>query len=92
MNNPNNQDNLPQIQQFLSPTKGIPRIFTIFKPFPTYTISFLVETSQIPRIFGIGHQHYSNFSNNTRVYITVTGIYTMLRMVLDHNPNAFTKV
>ena len=29
--NPNNRDNLPQIQHFLSPTKGIPRIFAIFE-------------------------------------------------------------
>ena len=55
----NNRENLPQIQQFLSPTRGITQIFAIFEPFPTYTISFLVETRQITRIFGIGHQLYS---------------------------------
>ena len=56
MNNPNNRENLPQIQQFLSPTRGITRIFAIFEPFPTYIISSLVETCQITQIFGIGHQ------------------------------------
>ena len=55
----NNRDNLPQIQEFLSPTRGITRIFAIFEPFPTYTISLLVETCRITRIFGIGHQLYS---------------------------------
>ena len=35
MNNPNTQDNLSQIQQSLSPTRGITRIFAIFEPFPT---------------------------------------------------------
>ena len=55
-NNSNNRDNRPQIQQILSPTRGITRIFAIFKPFPTYTISSLVETHRITRIFGIGHQ------------------------------------
>ena len=55
-NNPNNQDNLLQIQQSLSPTRGITRIFAIFEQFPTYTINSLVETRRITRIFGIGHQ------------------------------------
>ena len=55
-NNPNNRDNLPQIQQSLSPTRGITRIFAILEPFPTYTINSLVETRRITRIFGIGHQ------------------------------------
>ena len=91
MNNPNNQDNLPQIQHFLSPTKEIPQIFTIFEPFSTFLISFLVETSQIPRIFGIGHQHYSNFSNNTgyTLQLQASTQLTMLRMVLDHNSHCF---
>ena len=56
MNNPNNRDNRSQIQQSLSPTRGITRIFAIFEPFPTYTIISLVETLRITRIFGIGHQ------------------------------------
>ena len=55
-NNPNNRENLPQMQQILSPTRGITRIFAIFEPFPTYTISSLVETCQITQIFRIGHQ------------------------------------
>ena len=79
---------------FLSPTKGIPQIFTIFEPCPTYLTSFLVKTSQIPRIFGIGHQHYSNFSNDTEytLQLQASTQLTMLRMVLDHNPNAFMTV
>ena len=91
MNNPNNQDNLPQIQHFLSPTKGITQIFTNFEPFSTYTISFLVETRRITQIFWIGHQHYSNFSNNTEymLWLQASTQPTMLRTVLDHNPNAF---
>ena len=94
MNNLNNRDNLPQIQQFLSPTKGIPQIFAILEPVPTYLISFLVETSRIPRIFGIGHQPYSNFSNNTEytLQLQASTQLTMLRMVLDHNLNAFLTV
>ena len=92
--NPNNWDNLPQIQQFLSTTKGIPQIFAIFEPFPTCLISFLVETSSIPRIFRIRHQRYSNFSNNTEYTLQLQASTqpTMLRMVLDHNPNAFSTV
>ena len=94
MNNPNNRDNLPQIQQFLSLTKGIIQIFAIFEPFATYTISFLVETHripQIPQIFRIGHQHYSNFSNNTQYTLQLQASTqpTMLRTVLDHNPKCF---
>ena len=93
-NNPNNQDNLPQMQQFLSTTKGIPWIFAIFEPFPTYLISFLVETSRIPQIFRTGHQHYSNFSNNTEYTLQLQASTqpTMLRMVLGHNPNALMTV
>ena len=34
MNNPNNRDNLPQIQHFLSPTKGIPEYSQYLKQFP----------------------------------------------------------
>ena len=55
-NNLNNRDNLPQIQQSLSPTRGITRIFAIFEPFPTYTINSLVETRRITQIFRIRHQ------------------------------------
>ena len=93
-NNPNNRDNLPQIQQFLSPTRGITQIFAIFKPFPTYTISFLVETTQITQIFGIGHQPYSNVSNNTEYTLQLQASTQpiMLRTVLDHNPNALSTV
>ena len=73
---------------------GITQIFTIFEPFPTYTISFLVETRPITRIFGIGHQPYSNFSNNTEytLQLQASTQLTMLRMILDHNPNAFSTV
>ena len=94
MNNPNNRENLPQIQQVLSPAREITRIFAIFEPFPTYTISFLVETCRITRIFRIGHQPYSNFSNNTEYTLQLQASTqpTMLRMVLDHNPNAFSTV
>ena len=44
VNTPNNQDNLPQIQHILSPTKGIPRIFTIFRTISIYLRVFLVES------------------------------------------------
>ena len=78
----------------LSPTRGITRIFAIFEPFPTYTISFLVETRRTNRIFGIGHQPYSIFSNNTEYtsQLQASTQPTMLRMVLDHNPSAFLTV
>ena len=93
-NNPNNRDNLPQVQHFLTPTRGITRIFAIFEPFPTYTISFLVETCQTTRIFGIRHQPYSIFSNNTEYTLQLQASTqpTMLRTVLDHNPSAFSTV
>ena len=43
VNTPNNQNNLPQIQHFLSPTKGIPQIFAIFGTIFIYLRVFLVE-------------------------------------------------
>ena len=43
-NTPNNRDNLPQIHHFLSPTKGIPQIFTIFRTISIYLRDFLVES------------------------------------------------
>ena len=55
MNNPNNRENLPQIQQFLSPTRGITRISQYSNHSHLYH-KFLVETHWITRIFGIGHQ------------------------------------
>ena len=50
VNIPNNRDNLPQIQHFLSPNEGIPQIFTIFGTFPIYLTSFLVESKPNPNI------------------------------------------
>ena len=60
-NNPNNRDNRPQIQQSLSPTRGITRIFAIFELSPTYTIISIVETCRITRVFGI-RRHPCKFS------------------------------
>ena len=51
MNTPNNQDNLPQIKHLLSPTKGIPRIFTIFETISIYLRVFLVESKPNPNIW-----------------------------------------
>ena len=80
MNNLNNRDNRPQIQQFLSPTKGITQIFEIFEPFPTYTISSLVETFQITRIFGIGHQ----LSRLSQIIQSICVTYGVFMVVLSH--------
>ena len=75
MNNPNNQDNLPQIQHFLSPTKGIPQIFTIFETISTYLILFLAELKPNPNIWDWTPTP-QQFSQIIQVYITVTGIYS----------------
>ena len=50
MNIPNNWDNLPQIQHFLSPTKGIPQIFATFETISIYLRVFLVELKPNPNI------------------------------------------
>ena len=50
VNIPNNWDNLPQIQHFLSPNKGIPQIFVILGTFPIYLTILLVELKPNPNI------------------------------------------
>ena len=50
-NIPNNRDNLPQTQQFLSPNEGIPQIFAIFGTVPIYLTVFLVESKLTPNIW-----------------------------------------
>ena len=49
-NIPNNWDNLPQIQHFLSPNKGISWVFTIFRTFSIYLTVLLVEPKPEPNI------------------------------------------
>ena len=75
VNTPNNLDNLPQIQHFLSPTKGIPRIFTIFGTISIYLRVFLVESKPNPN-----SQDWmptlQQISQIIQVYISVTGIYS----------------
>ena len=94
MNTLNNRDNLSQIRHFLSPTKGIPQIFAIFKTISIYLRVFLVESKPNPNIQDWTPTLQQNFSNNTgyTFQLQVSTQPTMLRMVLDHNPNAFMTV
>ena len=94
MNNPNNWDNQPQIQNFLSPTKGIPQILAIFETISTYLILFLVELKAQPKYSGLDTNTTGNFSNNAEytLQLQASTQLTMLRTVLDHNPNAFMTV
>ena len=50
VNTPDNWDNLPQIQHFLSPNEGIPQIFAIFRTISIYPRVFLVESKPNPNI------------------------------------------
>ena len=76
MNNPNNRDNLPQIQHFLSPIKGIPQILTIFGPFPTYIIGFLVKQAEYPEYSG-------SDTNPTAISLIIQSIHYSYRHLLN---------
>ena len=94
MNIPNNQDNLPQMQHILSPTKGIPRIFTLFETISIYLRVFLVELKLNPNIWDWTPtlQHFSQIIQGYTLQLQASTQLTMLRMVLNHNQNAFTTV
>ena len=75
-------------------TKGIPRIFTsIRNNFHLSNIIFCRTEAQ-PKYSGLDTNSTAIFSNNTgyTLQLQASTQPTMLRMVLDHNPNAFTTV
>ena len=90
----NNQDNRPQIQHFLSPNKGIPQIFTIFRTFPIYLTVLLVGLKPNPNDSGLDTNPTANFSNNTgyTLQLQASTQPSMLRSVLHHIPNAIMTV
>ena len=94
MNIPNNQDNLPQIQHFLSSTKGIPQIFAIFGTIPIYLMVFLVESKPNPNIrdWTPTLQQISQVIQGIHFSYRHLLTWQYQRSVLDHNPNAFTTV
>ena len=94
MNTLNNWDNLPQIQHFLSPTKGIPQIFAMFGTISIYLIVFLVELKPNLNI----QDWIPTLQQISQVIQGIHFSYRHLlkqqyqRSVVDHNPNAFMTV
>ena len=90
---PNNRDNPPQIQHYLSPNEGIPKIFTIFRTFPIY-LCFTCRIEAKPEYSGLDTNPTANFSNNTgyMLQLQASTQLIMLRSVLDHIPNAIMRV
>ena len=92
VNIPNNWDNLPHIQHYLSPKRKYPKYSQYSEPFPPNSSSCRIKAK--PKYLELDTNITANFTNNTgyTFQLQASTQPTMLTLVLDHTPNAITTV